>query len=227
MRRTRMAKYNVVEKFVSINGEGVLAGQLAVFIRFQGCNLNCSYCDTSWANQQDALYTEMTEQEIYQYINETGVKNVTLTGGEPLINHEIIYLLQLLTEDKDLNIEIETNGSKDLSEYAKISDIISFTMDYKLPGSLMESKMLVTNFDVLTQKDTVKFVAGSIEDLDCAKEIMNKYHLIDKCHVYLSTIYGKMDLKYVVEYMIENKMNGVNLQLQMHKIIWEPSKRGV
>ena len=222
-----MAKYKVVEKFVSINGEGVLAGQLAVFIRFQGCNLNCSYCDTSWANQQDALYTEMMEQEIYQYIKETGVRNVTLTGGEPLLNHEIIYLLQLLTEDKDLNIEIETNGSIDLLEYAKISDSISFTMDYKLPGSLMESKMLVTNFDILTRKDTVKFVVGSIEDLDCAKEIMKKYHLIDKCHVYLSTIYGKIDLKNVVEYMIENKMNGVNLQLQMHKIIWEPNKRGV
>lgn len=222
-----MATYKVVEKFVSINGEGVLAGQLAVFIRFKGCNLNCSYCDTAWANQQDAVCTEMTEQEIYDYIKETGVKNVTLTGGEPLLNHEIIELLGVLTEDKDLNIEIETNGSIDLSAFAKVSDFLSFTMDYKLPGSLMESKMLVKNFDILTKKDTVKFVAGSLEDLNCAKEIIKKYQLIDKCHVYLSTIYGKIDIKNVVEYMIKNKMNGVTLQLQMHKIIWEPNKRGV
>lgn len=222
-----MAIYKVVEKFVSINGEGVLAGQLAVFIRFQGCNLNCSYCDTAWANLQDAPYTEMTEQDIYQYIKETGINNITLTGGEPLLNRDILYLLQLIAEDKDLKIEIETNGSIDLSEYAKISDSISFTMDYKLPESLMESKMLVANFDILTQKDTVKFVAGSIEDLDRAKEMIDKYQLIDKCHVYLSTIYGKIDLKHVVEYMIENQMNGVTLQLQMHKIIWDPNKRGV
>ena len=43
----------VVEKFTSINGEGTRAGELAVFIRFKGCNLRCSYCDTMWANEPD------------------------------------------------------------------------------------------------------------------------------------------------------------------------------
>lgn len=89
-------KYKVVEKFVSINGEGTCAGQLAVFIRFQGCNLNCSFCDTKWANEQDAPFTWMTEQEIYEYIKETGVVNVTLTGGEPLKREGISALLELL-----------------------------------------------------------------------------------------------------------------------------------
>lgn len=227
MGRNNMATYKVVETFVSINGEGVKAGQLAVFIRLWGCNLNCSYCDTAWANQQSTVYTEMTELEIYDYIKETGVKNVTLTGGEPLLNHNVIDLLSLLTKDSQLSVEIETNGSIDLSGYAKVSDNLSFTMDYKLSGSGMQSHMLVSNFNILTKKDTVKFVAGSIEDLECAKEIINKYQLIDKCHVYLSTVFGKIDLKNVVDYMIENKMNKVTLQLQMHKIIWEPNKRGV
>jgi len=59
-----MSKYEVVEKFVSINGEGTKAGQLAVFIRFKGCNLKCKYCDTKWANEQDTLYQPMTEEEI-------------------------------------------------------------------------------------------------------------------------------------------------------------------
>jgi len=222
-----MAVYKVVEKFVSINGEGVLAGQLAVCIRFQGCNLNCSYCDTTWANQESTVCTEMNEQEIYDYIKETGVKNVTLTGGEPLLNYEILELLRVLAADMNLKIEIETNGSMDLSRFAKVSDRVSFTMDYKLPGSGMESQMLVTNFDILTKKDTVKFVAGSVEDLDCAREIMKKHQLLDRCHVYLSTVFGKIELKDVVNYMIENKMNGVTLQLQMHKFIWKPNKRGV
>ena len=59
-----MSKYEVVEKFVSINGEGTKAGQLAVFIRFKGCNLNCKYCDTKWANEQETHSQPMTEKEI-------------------------------------------------------------------------------------------------------------------------------------------------------------------
>ena len=59
-----MAVFNVVEKFVSINGEGQHAGELAVFIRLRGCNLACSYCDTRWACTTDAKADEMTETEI-------------------------------------------------------------------------------------------------------------------------------------------------------------------
>ena len=50
----------VVEKFTSINGEGTRAGELAVFVRFKGCNLRCSYCDTMWANEPDCPYEEET-----------------------------------------------------------------------------------------------------------------------------------------------------------------------
>ena len=51
-----MTNYKVVEIFSSINGEGTRAGQLAVFVRMQGCNLNCTYCDTKWANEADAKF---------------------------------------------------------------------------------------------------------------------------------------------------------------------------
>ena len=79
-----MTVFHVAETFVSINGEGRRAGQLAVFVRFCGCNLNCAYCDTQWANRADAPYTGMTAREIYDSIKATGVTNVTLTGGEKL-----------------------------------------------------------------------------------------------------------------------------------------------
>lgn len=222
-----MSQYKVVEKFVSINGEGLLAGQLAVFIRFQGCNLNCSYCDTAWANNDNTDYSILTENQIYNYIKETGIKNVTLTGGEPLLNSDIIHLLQVLASDNDLHVEIETNGSIDLSIFTQISNPPAFTMDYKLPGSFMESKMLISNFELLTKKDTVKFVVGDIEDLDRAREIITRNQLISKCHVYISTVFGKISLEEVVQYMKKNTMNGITLQLQMHKIIWDSNKRGV
>lgn len=222
-----MAQYKVVEKFVSINGEGVFAGQVAVFIRFQGCNLSCSFCDTSWANAETAIYVDMNEQQIYEYIKETGVKNVTLTGGEPLLVPDIIVLLKLLAADEFLHIEIETNGSIGLEDFVKINNPPAFTMDYKLPGSLMEANMLVSNFGLLQEKDTVKFVVGSMEDLNRAKEVLDEYNLINRCHVYVSPVFGKINLEEIVEYLIQNRMNGVTMQLQMHKVIWDPNKRGV
>ena len=219
--------YKVVEKFVSINGEGRRAGQLAVFVRFKGCNLNCSYCDTKWANEKDAPHILMSAEEIYNYIKETGVKNCTLTGGEPLLQENIKELLCLLALDKSLRVEIETNGSIDLKPFADIENRPSFTMDYKQPSSGMENKMCLSNFEVLNQNDTVKFVSGSRQDLERAKEIIEGYSLTKRCSVYLSPVFGCIEPSEMVEFLIENNMNDVNLQLQLHKFIWDKDARGV
>ncbi|MBC2580439.1 putative 7-carboxy-7-deazaguanine synthase QueE [Clostridium sp. DJ247] len=219
--------FKVVEKFVSINGEGRLCGQLAVFIRFAGCNLDCSYCDTTWANKKDVFYELMSLRDIYDYIKSTKVKNITLTGGEPLLQEGIIELLKRLCKDADLHVEIETNGSISLSKFSNIENPPSFTMDYKLPSSNMEHNMALDNFKYLTSKDTVKFVCGCNEDLQKAKYIIDKHNLIDKTSIYISPVFGKIDLNSIVEFMKTNNMNGVTLQLQLHKVIWDPNKRGV
>jgi len=220
-------KLKVVEKFVSINGEGLLCGQLAVFIRFPGCNLNCSYCDTSWANEKNVAYEYMSIEDIYSYIKSTKVKNVTLTGGEPLMQQGIIELIEKLSKDSELHVEIETNGSVLLQEFLKTEKPPSFTMDYKLPSSNMERNMALDNFKYLTKKDTVKFVSGSVDDLEKAKYIIDKFKLIDKTNVYVSPVFGGISLDSIVEFMKENNMNGVTLQVQLHKVIWDANKRGV
>ncbi|KAJ51896.1 7-carboxy-7-deazaguanine synthase [Clostridium tetanomorphum] len=220
-------QFKVVEKFTSINGEGSLSGQLAVFIRFAGCNLSCSYCDTTWANKEDVSYELMTCEKIYNYIKSTRVRNVTLTGGEPLLQEGILELLEVLSKDKELHTEIETNGSVLLDKFSNIENPPSFTMDYKLPSSNMEDKMELNNFKYLTKKDTVKFVSGTMGDLEKAKHIIDKYNLIYKTNIYISPIFEKINMDTIVEFMKNNKMNGVNLQLQLHKVIWDPNKRGV
>lgn len=222
-----MAEFKVAEKFVSINGEGVKAGQLAVFIRFSGCNLNCDYCDTKWANQPDVQYEIMNEFEIYQYIKDTGIKNVTLTGGEPLFRENMDVLLRILGVDEGLYVEIETNGSVDISKYIENCKNISFTMDYKLSASGMEEYMCLDNIKHLRHTDTVKFVVGSISDLKRAKEIIEAYELTGKCHIYISPVFGKINPADIVEFMKNNYMNDINLQLQLHKFIWSPDKKGV
>jgi len=222
-----MANFKVVEIFESINGEGRRVGQLAIFIRLQKCNLNCSYCDTRWANGDDAPYTLMSEDEIYDRILKSGIKNITLTGGEPLLHKDVEILLEKIGENPNLSLEIETNGSIKLEKFSKLKNPPLFTMDYKLPSSKMENKMCLDNFKYLTSKDTVKFVVGTIEDLKKAKEIIERYSLIGKCAVYFSPVFNSIDPIEIVKFMKENRLNGVNLQLQIHKFIWDPESKGV
>ena len=217
----------VVEKFISINGEGTRAGEPAVFLRFKGCNLRCSYCDTKWANEVDCAYEERTPEELAAYVKGTGITNVTLTGGEPLLQKEMRKLLDLLLADGTNRVEIETNGSVSIENLAKSEYRPVFTMDYKLPESGMEQAMDCGNFEYLIYDDTVKFVVGSRNDLLRALEVMEQYQLRERCHVYLSPVFGKIDPADMVKFMKKNQLNGVRLQLQLHKFIWNPEKRGV
>lgn len=219
--------YKVVEIFLSINGEGQFAGELSVFVRFAGCNLNCGYCDTAWANQENTEYTWMSAEEIVQRIQATGILRTTLTGGEPLLQTGIRELLKELIRIPELLIEIETNGSIDIRPYQKLSDRISYTLDYKLPGSGMEASMCLTNYETVTKGDTVKFVISNREDMEKAEKIIRTYNLQNRCHVYLSPVYGRINAAVIVDYMKEHTLNGVRLQLQLHKYIWNPEQRGV
>ena len=224
--------FKVAEKFVSINGESRRAGELAVFIRFTGCNLSCSYCDTSWACPMDAPNTPMTTTEIVDYIKSTGIDNVTLTGGEPLLQPGIEDLIvDVISTNR--RVEVETNGAvsiKSLYELANklnLTNELSITLDYKCPRSGMMSFMIMENYDYLREYDTVKFVVGNRNDMDRAREVIAKTRLLDKnVAVYLSPIFGEIEPGEIVAYMIEHKMNGVTHQLQQHKIIWDPQRRG-
>lgn len=226
--------FRVVEQFISINGEGQRAGQLALFIRFAGCNLNCEYCDTKWANKTDVSYEEYTIEGICHIIEKSRVHNVTITGGEPLIQPGIAALLQRLRREQNIRIEIETNGSVDIQPFLEMevddngSDNVSFTVDYKTAVSGVEDKMHMENYVNLRRQDTVKFVVGSREDLQKAKNIIESYHLVEKgCGIYLSPCFGRIEPAEMVDFLVEHRLNDVNIQLQLHKFIWNPDKRGV
>lgn len=218
--------FEVMEIFESINGEGRKMGELAAFIRMKGCNLNCRFCDTKWANENEAEATYMTLEDILETIEVFQVKNVTLTGGEPMANRKIYKLIMALV-DKGYQVEVETNGSIDISEYALLADIISFTMDYKLPGSGMEEKMLLSNFKLLGKKDVIKFVVSDKEDLERAYELCQEEFGESEAAIYLSPAFGVIEPEEIVVFMKEKHWNGVKLQMQIHKVIWEPDKRGV
>ena len=213
----------VVEKFISIDGEGPTAGALSVFVRFAGCNLRCAWCDTSYAWDTTADVTEMSASDIADYIKSTGIGHVTITGGEPLLQPGLIGLLSRLA---DYQVHIETNGAIPVEQF-RIGDNIHFVIDYKLPDSGMEERMYLPNLASVRKTDAYKFVIASNRDLDKAVKIVRQYNLEEKTQVYFSTVFGKMEPAVVVERMKSEKFNGVKLQLQLHKFIWDPQRKGV
>ncbi len=214
----------VIEKFISINGEGMKQGELAIFIRLEGCNLRCAYCDTTYSFI-NPKFKDQTVEEIVAYCIETGIKNVTLTGGEPLIHDDVEALIRELYKN-NFNIEVETNGSVDISKYKDL-DKISFTLDYKTSCSKMSKFMNFDNYKYLKKIDSIKFVCASHDDLNESLDIINKYQLIGKCNLIFSPVWGEIKFEDIVEFMKENKLNECRMQLQIHKIIWDKDTKGV
>ncbi|MBR3447667.1 MAG: putative 7-carboxy-7-deazaguanine synthase QueE [Oscillospiraceae bacterium] len=217
--------YKLAEHFISINGEGQCAGELALFLRFAGCNLRCDWCDTAWACGKDAPHTVVSLSDLAKIAEDAaadGVRNVTLTGGEPLLQENIRTVMEQLC-GMGLRVEIETNGAVPLEPFIGCGAV--FTMDYKLPSSNMERFMQTENFALLHPQDTVKFVCGSKEDVLRAKEIAAQYK--PECPLYLSPVFGRIEPAEIVEIMKSERMGNFRLQLQLHKFIWDPMARGV
>ena len=214
----------IVEKFISVDGEGPTAGGLSVFIRLAGCNLRCVWCDTCYAQDYNIHTEELSVQEIVDYVRSTGIEHVTLTGGEPLIHTDVKNLLTELA--KIVEVHVETNGSVDISEY-RVSEKVHFVVDYKLPESGMENTMCLKNLANVTKHDAYKFVISSESDAYKALQIIKENNLINTTQVYLSCVFENFTPESLVEIMKKEKLNGAKLQLQMHKFIWDKNKRGV
>ena len=214
----------VNEIFYSIDGEGIRTGELAVFIRLAGCNLNCSYCDTKYAIKSNSGKV-MSIEEIIEQVSKYNCKNITLTGGEPLHHKQVKLLIEKLNE-LGFAVNIETNGSIDISEYVNKCLI---TMDYKLPSSGMEKYMILSNLEKLTKNDVLKFVTEE-SDFDIIKKILKDYKI--KCYVYFSPVFDKIKPEKIVDFMKQRNKEGIDtskirVQIQLHKVIWDPNERGV
>lgn len=206
----------VNEIFFSIEGEGSRTGALATFVRFTGCNLRCTYCDTRYAFYEGK---EMSMSEIIEEVGKIGCRNVTVTGGEPLLQG--IDLVRELCK-MGYEVNIETCGALPIDEVQLHNSII--TMDYKTPQSGMMSKMLLSNIPKLRKQDVLKFVCAT-EDFDAIKAIIEDYD--PPCNIFLSPIFGRCDPIDLVELAKEIGKPNVRVQVQLHKIIWKPDERGV
>lgn len=211
------------EIFYSISGEGQHAGIPAIFIRTNGCNLRCTYCDSVYTFGSE--YTNMDIADIIERCRDFyPCRYVVLTGGEPLLQKEVNDLIFALA-DAGYYGEIETNGAVEIDRTIPLN--WSYTMDWKCPSSGMHDKMLEDNLRLLRLGDTLKFVVGSKEDLSEAKRIIDQHLYNLGVEVFLSPVFGQIEPKEIVEFILENKLVNARMQLQIHKFIWPADMRGV
>lgn len=212
----------VNEIFSSIEGEGIRTGYPVTFIRLYGCNIHCPYCDTRYACE-GGEFTQMTVDEIVDKVKDFGWSRVTITGGEPLIHRDVDNLIYLLTY-LGYEVNIETNGTVFVGEYTDFDKVI-LTVDYKSISSGMNTKMDTANIDALRKQDVLKFVVGTMEDLEDMKRIV--LNRMPQCQIFVSPVFGQIEPVQIVDFIKENHLDNVRVQVQLHKIIWNPTERGV
>ena len=205
----------ICESFRSIQGEGLMIGSLTYFVRLAGCNLSCSWCDTKYSNEEEG--TEMSIDEIADLVKDD--RNICITGGEPLLQDDVYPLMEELLR-KGKTIVLETNGSVSLSKVPRDPRMI-ISMDIKCPSSGMQSRMDMSNLQILKQTDQLKFVVADRKDLEYAVSIIQKG--VD-CNVIISPV-GGMDIGPLADEVVERRLD-VRVLPQLHKIIWG-NKRSV
>ncbi len=220
----------VSEIFSSIDGEGIYTGNPATFIRLSGCNLKCRFCDTGYASQLHCG-EEMELNDIINSACNYKNKRITLTGGEPLLQPHSLSLIKELT-NRGFLVNIETNGSLPVDEILALpnADNITITMDYKSSSSLCGNSNPEKYICQLRTKDVLKFVLIESDFEECFSILRdNKINAI----IFLSPVYGECDPLALVEFAksistrLPEYSERVRFQLQLHKILWNPNKRGV
>jgi 7-carboxy-7-deazaguanine synthase len=208
------------EIYHSIQGESTWAGRPCVFVRLTFCNLRCNYCDTAYAFYDGE---KMPLLQIVEHVLAFGCPLVEITGGEPLLQKNVLPLMSMLA-DTGMIVLLETSGAHDIS---KVDGRVHRIMDLKTPGSGECERNLWSNIPHLTLRDEVKFVIGSREDYEWSRETMREHNLAKRCHAVLfSPIFGRIEPREIVEWMLADNVDA-RFQLQMHKFIWSPTARGV
>lgn len=213
-------RLTVNEIYISVQGESTWAGLPCVFIRLTACDLRCTYCDTEYA------FYEGKKKPLDDVIAEVLAYDcplVELTGGEPLLQKNSLPLMTALC-DAGKTVLIETSGAHDIS---KIDPRVHRIMDLKTPSSGECARNRYANIAFLNEGDEVKFVLGSREDYEWTRQQIIEHSLHTRVRaVLLSPIFGKIEPRDIVAWMLEDKLPA-RFQLQMHKFIWEPRARGV
>lgn len=213
----------ITEIFLSIQGETAAVGLPTIFVRTTGCNLRCTYCDTAYAFYGGE---SMGTGAIMDRVRSYGYRRVCLTGGEPLVQPrpQVQELLDHL-HGEGYEVSIETGGAVDLSPF-RLHPGQRWILDMKAPSSGESHRMDLGNLDRVRSPDEVKFVVGTAEDYRWSVDLIRRHGLEQRAGVLLGPIWGELEPRRLVEWMLADRLQG-RLQLQIHKLIWDPAAQGV
>ena len=202
------------EIFYSIQGETSRSGIPTTFVRLTGCPLRCSYCDTKYAFKEGI---KKSFDKILLEIDKNKTKYITITGGEPLAQKNILLFMKELCDLK-YSVSIETSNAYTIKE---IDSRVSIILDIKTPASNEADKNIVKNYNYLKSIDEIKFVICNLSDFNWSKDYIKKYNLTSTCQIIFSPSYEEMPLSELADLILRDGLN-VRLQAQLHKTIWGP-----
>lgn len=214
---TSMIKIN--EIFFSIQGESSYVGYPTVFVRTSGCNLRCNYCDTTYAYYSGHT---MSVDDIIKEIQSHGTRYVCITGGEPLMQNEVLALMTKLC-DLGMKVSLETGGSLDCRD---VDPRVKKIIDVKTPDSGEGKSFLAANLAHADVNTEFKFVICSESDFEWAENFAKQHELFTRSNVLYSPAFRRIEEKWLAKKILSER-SSARLQLQLHKYIWSPHNRGV
>ena len=207
------------EIYRSVQGESTFAGLPCVFVRLSVCDSRCVWCDTPHAFTEG---TPRTPDHIHGEVLAFNCPLVEITGGEPLLQAEVLPLMACLA-DSGLTVLLETSGAHDVSPVDRRVHII---MDLKCPDSGECEGNRWANLDALKPADQIKFVIASRRDFDWSVATIRERRLDARFTVLLSPVFDRVAPRQLADWLLASGLN-VRMQLQMHKYVWDPAARGV
>ena len=209
----------MTELYVSVQGESTHVGKPCVFVRLTGCNLRCVWCDSEFT------FTGGEIQDLAQVAEEAhafGIHTIEVTGGEPLLQPNVNALMQRLL-DMGHEVLLETSGSLDISP---VPDAVHVILDLKCPDSGEVDQNLWSNLPLLKPHHEVKAVIASRKDYEWALAKVRELKIHERCPVLFSPVWGAIKPTDLSDWILEDRAP-VRLQIQLHKILWDPDARGV
>ena len=211
----------ISEIFKSIQGETSRVGMPCTFVRTFGCNLDCAWCDTLYARLGEG--TRASVADVVRRVEALGGRLTCITGGEPMLQPQAVAELAERLMASGRTVLLETNGTLDL---APVPPGVVTIMDVKCPGSGQSDLTLPSNLERLGPNDEAKFVLLDRTDFDWAVAFVQQNDLLARAQVLFSAVQGRLTHRALAEWILESRLD-VRLQVQLHRLLWPQSDRGV
>lgn len=208
-----MTELRITEIFLSLQGEAKAVGLPTVFVRLTGCPLRCGYCDSAYAFYGGK---RISVNDIVAEVSAFEVRDVCVTGGEPLAQPGVRVLLRALS-DLGKSVSLETSGAMSIAD---VDQRVSIVMDIKTPGSGESHRNLLENLPLLSGKDQIKFVICNREDYDWARFKLAEWNLAERVgEILFSPSFEVLSPRELADWIVADRLP-VRMQIQLHKLLW-------